>query len=73
MIKNLNKSEFETQIGKFYYLWQYKAGRIVILYLGNSKKDFRDFIKKIKMVYREPNEIFFVDKKSAAIEAAITG
>lgn len=73
MIKNLNKSEFETQIGKFYYLWQYKAGRIVILYLGNSKKDFRDFIKKIKMVYREPNEIFFVDKKSAEIEAAITG
>src|SRR4030066_222407 len=26
MIKNLNKSEFKTSIGKFYYLWENKAG-----------------------------------------------
>lgn len=73
MIRNLNKSEFETRIGKFYYLWQNKAGRTVISYLGNSRKDFRDFIEKIEMIYREHNKIFFVDKKCAAIEAAITG
>ena len=73
MIKNLNKSEFETKIGRFYYLWEDKADRIVISYLGNSKKDFRNFIEKIKMIYRDPNKVFFVDKKSAAIEAAVTG
>ncbi len=73
MIKNINKSEFETQIGRFYYLWQYKAGRIVISYLGNSKKDFLDFIKKIKKIYGDMDEIYFTDKKSNVIETAITG
>src|SRR4030066_346911 len=48
MIKNLNKSEFETKIGKFYYLWEDKAGGIIIYYLGNDKKDFCNFLENIK-------------------------
>jgi O-6-methylguanine DNA methyltransferase len=73
MIKNLNKSEFETKIGKFYYLWEDRAGGTVIYYLGNDKKDFGNFLRNIKRIYRDPNSIYLIDKKSNAIETAIIG
>lgn len=73
MIKNLNKSEFETRIGKFYYLWEDKAGRTVIYYLGNNKKDFRNFTRDVKKIYGDPDKIYLIDKKSNTIETAIIG
>jgi len=73
MIKYLNKSEFVTHIGRLYYLWKDKAGKTVILYLGNSKQDFLKFIENVKMIYGDPCRISFIDKKSRAIENAITG
>jgi len=73
MSKNLNKSEFETKIGKFYYLWEDKASRIVIYYLGNNKKDFGNFIRDIEKIYGDTGRIYLIDKKSNEIETAITG
>src|SRR4030042_3605207 len=73
MIKNLNKYEFETRIGKFYYLWEDKAGGTVIYYLGNSKKDFGNFTRDVKKIYGDPDRIYLIDKKSNTIENAITG
>ena len=73
MIKNLNKSEFKTSTGKFYYLWEDKAGGTVIYYLGNDKKDFGNFLENIKKIYRDPNGIYLINKKSNTIETAIIG
>jgi len=73
MIKNLNKSEFKTSIGKFYYLWENKAGGTIIYYLGNNKKDFENFIRDVKKIYGDPDRIYLNDKKSNIIETAIIG
>ncbi len=71
MTDYINKSEFKTRIGKMYYLWKKKAGRIVILYLGDSKQDFQVFLNKIKEIYKGPQLISFIPKKSTEIEKAI--
>lgn len=72
MTEYLNKSEFVTSIGRLYYLWKDKAGKIVILYLGNSKQDFQNYIENVKVIYRDTHRISLIRKKSSDIETAIT-
>ncbi len=73
MTEYLNKSDFLTDIGRMYYLWEDRAGKTIILYLGNSKQDFQRYVEDIKKIYRQPDRISFVSKKSRTIENAVVG
>lgn len=73
MTEYLNKSDFITGVGRMYYLWKGRAGKTIILYLGNNKQDFQKYIEDVKSTCRRSGRISFVSKKSRTIENAIAG
>lgn len=65
------KSKFNTKIGTLYYLWEGEDNvDIGILFIGNSKKKYLDYIRLLKniSVYRR---IVFLTGKSNKIEDKI--
>ncbi len=68
---HISKIEFMTCIGKLYYLWRERAGKTVIIYLGNNRKDFLEFLDNIKKNYWVSKKIYFTSKKSVCIENTI--
>ncbi len=69
----INKSEFMTSIGKMYYMWREKAGSTAVIYLGNKRKDFLEFLDNTKNDCGSPEEVRINSKKSALIEGKISG
>jgi len=60
-----------TKIGVLYCLWEDRASRITVLFLGNKKKSLQKYIEKIKDNYRDSNSFSFINKKSKDIENKI--
>ena len=73
MSEYINKTEFETKICKFYCLWKEQADGITILFLGNEKKYFQEFIRKVEDIYCSKEKILIRSKESREIEERVTG
>ncbi|MEA2016116.1 MAG: methylated-DNA--[protein]-cysteine S-methyltransferase [Actinomycetota bacterium] len=54
-------------------MWRKKAGRTVVIYLGNRSMDFLEFMDNIKNNCEGLKEIRITSKKSAFIEREIRG
>jgi len=67
------KSDFVSRIGRLYYLWKENSGTTVIIYLGNKKEDYLEFMDNIKNNYDSLGEVRISSKKSAFIESKISG
>ncbi|MDD3818489.1 MAG: methylated-DNA--[protein]-cysteine S-methyltransferase [Actinomycetota bacterium] len=73
MAEYINKTEFKTKVCKFYCLWKEQTDGIIILFLGNEKRYFKEFIRKIEDKYREKEKFLTRSKKSGEIEEKVTG
>lgn len=49
----INKSKFKTKIGVVYYLWESSSNNTAnLVFLGNNRKSFLEYLKKLKDVVR---------------------
>jgi len=67
----INRSKFKTKIGIMYYLWEDSGNGINVIFMGNNRKSYLDYLEKLKDKNKSLGQLTFNEKKSGRIEAAI--
>lgn len=73
MVRYLNKTEFNTKIGRLYCIWEKHAGSTAVLFLGSSREYFHKIVKNIKAEDNTAEKILINYGKSGEIKDKVTG